>query len=130
VDSRVTAEARAQRFVHRGLVVLAPALALEDDLSEARTQARTSDALASLEVALFDSGVAVAQVGLDLEAAIALSRAGLVALASVPSSGRERAIETVRSAGVLWLDGTPSLEDLRAAIALTATGAANRGAGS
>lgn len=127
VSSRVTAEARAQRFGHRGLVVLSEKRTPEtSDTSEAGETSNAPDALAALELALFDGGVAVAQVGLDLEAAVALARAGLVALAVVPGGSGARAVETVRAAGVAWLDGEPSLEDIRAAIAL----ASQPGAGS
>ncbi len=117
VDSLVTGAARAPRFGHRGVVVL-----VEDEAQVAQ--------LPALELALFEGGAAVAQVGLDVEAAIALARAGLIALAVVPSGSGQRAVETVRAAGVAWLEGAPSLEQLRAAVAAGAAESAtdSRGA--
>ncbi len=127
VSSRVTSLARAQRFGHHGLVVLSEQRTPEASAASDRSDAPDApDALAELELALFEGGVAVAQVGLDLEAAVALARAGLVALAVVPSGSGARAVETVRAAGVAWLGGEPSLDDIRAAIAL----ASQPGAGS
>jgi bifunctional enzyme CysN/CysC len=98
IHSRVTSEARAQRLGHRGVAVLLSAAAGE--------QLDVAERLATIEQRLFDGGVVAAQVGVDLEAAIALTRAGLVALATVTAGGDERARETLHAAGIPWLEAT------------------------
>ncbi|HRC57227.1 MAG TPA: hypothetical protein PKU97_14935, partial [Kofleriaceae bacterium] len=92
--SRVGAEARAKRLGHHGLVVL-----LDGGLA-----ADAADRIAGLEHELFRRGVVAAQVGLDLEAAVALAKAGVVALAAVAATGRERARELLRAARIPWTE--------------------------
>ncbi|MEZ4361494.1 MAG: GTP-binding protein [Kofleriaceae bacterium] len=96
--SRVTAAARRERLGHRGVAVL-----LDGGLA-----ADAAERVAALELALFERGVVVAQVAVDLDAAVALARAGVVALASATGVGRERARETLRAAGVPWIEADAS----------------------
>jgi bifunctional enzyme CysN/CysC len=98
--SRVTAAARATRLGHHGLAVL-----LDGEVS-----ADAADQVANLELALFERGLVVAQVAIDLDAAIALARAGIVALATTAGSGRDRAREALRAAGIPWLEAEASVQ--------------------
>ena len=87
-----------------------------------------ADRIAGLERALFTRGVVVAQVALDLDAAIALARAGVVALAVVAGGARERARDALRGAGITWLeaDAVPASADAiatAAGLAATPSGA-------
>ncbi len=107
--SLVTAEARAQRLGHRGVAVL-----LGGELSEA-----AAERVAAVELALFERGVVAAQVSVDVDAAIALARAGLVALATVPEGSRALAREALRAAGVAWIEA--SLDAAEAATTTTTT---------
>jgi hypothetical protein len=107
--SRITPQARAARLGHRGVAVL-----LDGGLGP-----DAADRVADLEVALFDRGIVTAQVAIDLDAAIALARAGIVALAAVAASGRDRARETLRAASVLWIEADASVSGADA-IAATA----------
>ncbi len=113
VRTRITEEARAQRLGHRGLAVLLTGESREiGDASEVRGAAAVAEQLAALEQALFERGAVVAQVSVDLDAAVALARAGLIALAQVAGTGGaasiERAREALRAAGVTWIEATAS----------------------
>ncbi len=96
--SQVSAEARARRLGHRGLAVL-----LDGGLA-----ADSADRVANLEAELFRRGVVVAQVGLDLDAAVALARAGVISLVAVAATGRERAREALRAAKITWIEAEAS----------------------
>ena len=96
--SHVTAEARSKRLGHHGLAVL-----LDGGLA-----ADAADRIAGLEQELFRRGAVVAQVGLDLDAAVALARAGVVALVAVAATGRERAREALRAARIPWIEADAS----------------------
>ncbi len=107
--SLITADERAGRLGHRGCAVL-----LDGGLGP-----DAADRIAALERALFTRGVVVAQVALDLDAAIALARAGVVALAVVAGGARDRARDALRGAGITWLeaDASPTSADAIAAAA-------------
>jgi bifunctional enzyme CysN/CysC len=115
--SLVSAEAWSRRLGSAGVAVLL----------EGALDAEAADAVAALELALFERGVVAAQVSIDLDAAIALARAGLVALAAVSSSGRELARAALRAAGVAWIEAAASVDSvetiLTAAAAPPATSA-------
>ncbi len=109
IYSHLTTADRARRLGHHGCAVL-----LDGGLD-----ADATDRVAALERALFARGVVVTQVGLDVEAAVALARAGLVALAVVAGGGRERARDALRGAGVPWVEAAadPASADAIAAAA-------------